>query len=133
MHSKLLLAGCEKVALPVASTTPAPLLQRTLCCVFLCCACVFPYAQQAQSIAKRLCFAVLQVMPGPDRLLLNAIECSGRQDDVRLMELLLQRGLGQGLRLELVNERGETALHAAVRNGNAKVSTAYHQRLQEVH
>jgi hypothetical protein len=42
--------------------------------------------------------------------------------DVRLVELLLQRGLGQGLRLELVNEQGEIAVLEAVRKGNVKVS-----------
>jgi ankyrin repeat protein len=58
----------------------------------------------------------------PDHLLLNAVECNGRQDAVQLVELLLQRGLNQGLNLEQVNQRGETALLAAVRNGNVKVS-----------
>jgi hypothetical protein len=58
----------------------------------------------------------------PQLLLLNAIECSGMPKDVRLVELLLQCGLSRGLGLEHVNKHGETALHAAVRKGNVKVS-----------
>jgi ankyrin repeat protein len=62
----------------------------------------------------------------PEQLLLNAIQCErGTQHKARLVELLLQhKGDGQGLDLEQVNERGETALHAAVRLGDAQVRSA---------
>jgi hypothetical protein len=43
------------------------------------------------------------------------------QDRARLVRLLLLHGMPQGLDLEEVNERGETALHAAVRACDAEV------------
>jgi hypothetical protein len=56
----------------------------------------------------------------PEQLLLNAIQGQrGIQDRARLVRLLLQNGAGQDL--EEVNERGETALHAAVRVADAEV------------
>ncbi|WIA40215.1 hypothetical protein OEZ86_013600 [Tetradesmus obliquus] len=63
----------------------------------------------------------------PKMLLLNAVDCSGLTDDVRLLQLLLQHGVREQqierhrLDLEVYNDRGETALLAAVRKGRAKM------------
>jgi hypothetical protein len=54
-------------------------------------------------------------------LLLKAVECSGLPYNVQLVERLLQHPLIKGLQLGAINERGETALLAAVRAGDAKV------------
>ncbi|WIA19922.1 hypothetical protein OEZ85_005812 [Tetradesmus obliquus] len=63
----------------------------------------------------------------PKMLLLNAVDCSGLTDDVRLLQLLLQHGVREQqierhrLDLEVSNDRGETALLAAVRKGRAEM------------
>lgn len=59
----------------------------------------------------------------PECLLLNAVECGSSKLGFKLVEVLCQCGIAHGLDLELVSARGETALHAAVRNNDAKVRT----------
>jgi hypothetical protein len=73
----------------------------------------------------------------PESLLVNAIECIGLPNGVRLVMLVLQGAMLQKQQqheeaeeaahntrvlLEIENRHGETALHAAVRKGDAKVS-----------
>ncbi|KAF6261828.1 ankyrin repeat-containing domain protein [Scenedesmus sp. NREL 46B-D3] len=92
---------------------------RLACLLIDHCAQVMPDAGLQDGADQRLLAPEL----APEQLLLNAVSApaAAAPHKARLVELLLQHGLEQGLGLEEVNERGETALHAAVAVGDAEV------------
>jgi hypothetical protein len=80
----------------------------------------------ASCVAYQACCALCRACMIADRHWLDlrpyAIQGQrGMQDRARLVRLLLQHGVPQELDLEEVNERGETALHAAVRAAESQV------------
>lgn len=127
------------------------LRMHCVCGVQSCCTCTWQrLCFCAERTLRRLHVVVSQVVPGPDHhmlvldydiitppnlqpkmLLLNAVDCSGLTDDVRLLQLLLQHGVREQqierhrLDLEVSNDRGETALLAAVRKGRAEVGLGH--------
>jgi hypothetical protein len=67
---------------------------------------------------------ILAADVSPHMMLHNVVRCSASPHRARLVELLLQQGLGKDFGLEEYNEHGETVLHAAANFGDAKVRTA---------
>jgi hypothetical protein len=57
----------------------------------------------------------------PQMLLVNAAACRNPPYNARLVELVLKEWQDAGMSLEELNYKGETALHAAVAVGDAKV------------